>query len=297
MIAAFVVGKNDLLSVPDKVQMEAVLRQKPDAQHRFLINDTGLVFYPQVDRPPFDDLRVRKALHLAIDRQGLVKQITFGEGSIDPPLMPGWRKGWAIPQEELLQQPGYRQPKDQDLAEARRLLAEAGHGQGLKFKLMYRADGVAVPRVAVAAEPHWRAVGVQAELEPVEAAVAGKREQDRQFEITLRASVKANFAGLDARYHSRGSLNQNGTNDPKLDSLIERFNAALDEGERRRLGLELQQYLLEQLYTIPTINLAVGGMWQPWVKDYALSQATAVMPHFPIVSRWWLDQKLMPKDR
>src|SRR5262245_19777932 len=42
----------------------------------------------------------------------------------------------ALPQEEIAKLPGYRQPKDQDITEARQLLAEAGLGSGFAFEMM-----------------------------------------------------------------------------------------------------------------------------------------------------------------
>lgn len=87
-----------------------------------------------VKREPFTDIRVRKAFHLAIDRQGMVLAILGGAGDVAGPLSPRVFAKEAIPQEELLRLPGYRQPKDEDIAEAKRLLAEAGYASGLSLK-------------------------------------------------------------------------------------------------------------------------------------------------------------------
>ncbi|PPR69723.1 MAG: DNA polymerase IV 1, partial [Alphaproteobacteria bacterium MarineAlpha3_Bin1] len=74
------------------------------------------------NRPPFDDYRVRKALFLAFDRQAGIDLIEVGNGGIGV-IMPCHLGGFCA--DELKDWPGYRYPKDQDIAEAKRLLAEA----------------------------------------------------------------------------------------------------------------------------------------------------------------------------
>ena len=295
--AAFVAGKADLLASADKAELDGVLKQRPDARFLGQIAGYTLPLYLRVDRPPFNDVRVRRAMHLAVDRQALLKTATFGEGSIDPPFVPGWRTGLALPQEELLAMPGYRQPKDQDRAEAKRLLAEAGYANGLSFKLEYNSQGIAPPRIAVGVEPSLKAVGLNVELEPLETGLSNKREREGDFDAAAFVTVSDNFARLYEYNHSKGSMNSAHIADPKLDQLIDAFNAALTEAERRRTAQEMQRYMLDQVYSIPTVNLAAFGLWQPWVKDYILSHGPVVRPIQATVSRLWLDPALLPKDR
>ena len=84
----------------------------------------------RVDRPPFDDLRVRRALHLALDRPALVARTLEGWGEPASQLASPGTVGFA---------PAIRAPA-RDLPEARRLLAEAGHPRGLSVTLEFRED-------------------------------------------------------------------------------------------------------------------------------------------------------------
>ncbi|MDP2951789.1 MAG: ABC transporter substrate-binding protein, partial [Chloroflexota bacterium] len=86
-------------------------------------------------RAPWSDVRVRQAVNLAYDRQAAIKVARKGDGTLGAHFLPG--SGWEIPEQELLKLPGYRQPKDQDIAEAKRLLAEAGFPQGFKTTMLY----------------------------------------------------------------------------------------------------------------------------------------------------------------
>ena len=85
-------------------------------------------------RPPLDDARVRKAIYLALDREEISDVATAGTGAAGSFFPPGYANTF----EEIAQLPGFRQPKDQDVAEAKRLLAEAGFPDG--FKLTFNVD-------------------------------------------------------------------------------------------------------------------------------------------------------------
>ena len=98
---------------------------------------TYLVFH--MNKPPFQDARVRRAVFLAIDRHELTKIVRCAEsfgcfGSVGT-FLPN--KGGKIVEspEDLAQAKGWRRPKDQDLAEAKALMAAAGHANGFKATL------------------------------------------------------------------------------------------------------------------------------------------------------------------
>src|SRR4029453_16900159 len=89
-----------------------------------------------MNKPPFQDVRVRRAIFLAVDRQELTKDVRWGEsfgcfGSVGT-FLPN--KGGKIVEspEDLAQTKGWRQPKTQDLGEAKALLAAAGYPNGFK---------------------------------------------------------------------------------------------------------------------------------------------------------------------
>ena len=79
-------------------------------------------------RPPLDDIRVRRAVHIGIDRREMLALIS-GDRAHYPPtyyLPTGLGGMWSLPDEDILQIPGFREPKQQDFDEAARLFSEAG---------------------------------------------------------------------------------------------------------------------------------------------------------------------------
>ena len=101
---------------------------RADERLRILDSETGmwLPFTMRVDAPPFDDVRVRQAFRLAIDRQQMIDQVFSGHGFVGNDMYAVYDPGYPddLPQRE------------QDVEEAKRLLAEAGYPDGLDVELV-----------------------------------------------------------------------------------------------------------------------------------------------------------------
>jgi peptide/nickel transport system substrate-binding protein len=97
-------------------------------------NGVNQTFIMNTKRAPFDDIRVRRAVFLALDRQDYLDKVWRGQGVAGAVLDPAIYGDVAIPMEEVNKQPGIRQPKDEDIAEAKRLMAEAGFADGITLE-------------------------------------------------------------------------------------------------------------------------------------------------------------------
>src|SRR5207302_1318333 len=75
-----------------------------------------------------------------------------GEGLQTGPLVQPGKTGASIPEEELMKLPGYRQPKDQDIAEAKRLMRDAGFPEGFKTSIVFAASVAVSPPAAEATQ-------------------------------------------------------------------------------------------------------------------------------------------------
>ena len=108
----------------DKLKVEelsgikhVVARKSPNYWNRCLLL--------RVDREPFDDERLCKAVDLAVDRQDLIDKAAFGEGFFNGPVSPSLEY-WSLPQDEV------RDFYKVDLTEAKRLVEAAGYGDGIE---------------------------------------------------------------------------------------------------------------------------------------------------------------------
>ncbi len=296
MTAAFQAKQNDVLKVTDKVQFDTLKRLSPQMGSQVFLRDIIDWVYMRVDRPPFSDVRVRQAVHLGIDRPQMVEALTFGLGIANPPAVNGGRKGWVISQEELKALPGWRQPKDPDLAEAKRLLGEAGFGQGLKFTTKYFPTHSVSSKEAEVAAQQLKRIGVEMELQPTEVGIFQKAFKEGEFETAIESAVQyAPERDWNNYLHSKGAGNSFGIKDAEIDRLVEAQAGELDVAKRQQLFLAIQRLMLEKMYTIPLITHVGFTLWQPyvhgWIDNYAGQAANQVWDQL------WVNVKDVPKDR
>ncbi|MBI2906086.1 MAG: ABC transporter substrate-binding protein [Chloroflexi bacterium] len=194
---------------------------------------------------PTKDLRVRRAVSMAVDRQLAVKVLAQGRGSVGASMMPG--SEWAIPEDELLKMPGYRQPKDADIAEAKKLLAEAGYPDGFETTLPVR-QGRSYENDAVFMKDQLARISIKANLLVQDYAVWSKtRTSTDSFDMlpigsALRYPDPDDFTRY---YHSKGSFNFGKLNSPEVDELFSKQARTMDRAERKKVALELQRKLLD----------------------------------------------------
>ena len=209
-----------------------------------------------VQKPPFDDIRVRQALSLAIDRWGgaealsriaLVRHV----GGI---LRPGYE--YAATDEELEALPGFGRDVEANRAEARRLLEEAGYPD-LSFTFTNRNVPMPYTPVGVFLIDQWRQIGVTVEHEQLETRLYTDKLLGNELEAGL--DFACDFMDEPSiqliKYISAdtSAINYTGSIDETLDRLYEEQSRELDPAKRRELIREFEKHLLTQAYQFPTI--------------------------------------------
>jgi peptide/nickel transport system substrate-binding protein len=210
---------------------------------------------------PFNDIRIRQALTLGLDRY-TASRVLYGITGLK--LVGGlMRPGseWALPEAELQKLPGFWKDADKSRAEAKRLLAEAGYPNGLKVTLKNRNVKLPYQDFAVFAIQEWRKIGIEAENRPLETAAWFNDGQNTgNFELIVAPTVEFmddpdQFLG---RYVTGSTQNWGRLSDPRLDDLFSRQARTLDQVERQKLVAELQRVVLENAYYMP-------GLW--WMRN------------------------------
>ena len=198
---------------------------------------------------PWGDPRLRKAIHLAADRQQVMDFIWAGEAAMTAPVGPAIKK-WALPYEELLTLPGYRTAaaeREEDLALARQLYEEAGSPE-LEFTFAdvpdyikdFAPDFVDGLRLSIGANV--------------------KDEVIRSYPIIAEQLLKGcdqmkatwgfdnGWIDLDdwlyPYFKTGASKNSFGVSDPEMDKLLDAQRREFDEEKRREIGFQIQRYLL-----------------------------------------------------
>ena len=194
--------------------------------------------------------------------------------------------------------PGYNPTtKQQDIAEAKRLLTEAGYPNGFSDKLLYSKSTSTTPPIAEMAVSQLKnALNINLALEGLDAAVYQSRDVKSEYNVQM-ALVARMELNVSERFHSKAAYNTGKVSDPELDRLIDQFDASEDATKRKALARDIQRVLQEKMYAIPTIENPFYPLSHPWLKNYNFSYG---QPH--AIPWWqgsdtWMDLEIMPANR
>ncbi len=247
-LAALQTGQLDV-SVPlemTKVMAETVRQNAPS----LVVTETGQNGSDNVilnhKRPPFDDVSLRRAISLALDRDAYVQGVRHGGAVVGAALMPRPFGVWGLLDKDLRTLPGYRGPS-QDKAEARRLLAAAGFGPGkpLRVELATRAFAIYVDLASFVAD-QLRQVGVEATVKQIETAqwFPALARRDYQIGANLTAAgIDDPDAYLYENYKCGAARNYTDYCSEEVDRLIDLQSHELDRDKRLKLVWEIQRKL------------------------------------------------------
>ena len=208
-----------------------------------------------VEKEPFDDPRVRKALSLAVDRWNgaeALSKIAFVR-RVGGVLRPGY--DLATPDEDLESLPGFGRDVEAAREEARRLLAEAGQSD-LKFTFTNRNISVPYEAVGVFLVDQWRQIGVDAVNDPLPTAEylaklrGGNAEAGLDFVCDFMD--EPNLQLLKYISTDNSSINYGQYTDRYLDELFEKQIRARTKEERVAILRQFEHHVMEQAYNVPT---------------------------------------------
>lgn len=263
-IAAFRTGQADAISSLSPEEIAQLQKTNPDITIFEALFATQEQLYMNMEREPFTDLRVRKAISKAVDRKSMVKAI-YGGGETSGPVNPSLGD-WALSLEEREELLSYN-PE-----EAKKLLAEAGYSNGFDTTMIVtNGYGEQLVRVAQWVAEDLRNIGINVEIEIVEyAAYFSERwpNVDYDMGIGYQTYFQEPDEWLRTQLHTNGSRNWYNISDPKLDKMLDEQRTILDVEERKQYVYEIQRYVLENLMNpIPLTSYYTRTPRQPYVRD------------------------------
>ena len=255
-----------------RIDLELARQRKPGLQTAeytwFVSNVTGL----RIDRPPFNDVRVRRALSRANNPAEIFEALALSQGHWVPnPVVPAAFADWAIPIDQL--GPEGRKLYEHNPAEAKRLLAEAGYANGLKTTVEapgtgYGPDFLDFVQITV---KNWKAAGIDAELRLKEygafisSTIYGKF--DHMF-LGLRGTWADPEAYFYRSYMPGQPQNVMNVNDPKLTEMIKRQRRTFDVAKRKQIVYDIQVYLAEHALFGLNGSTKIVSAWDAHIRNY-----------------------------
>ncbi|MFH2706917.1 ABC transporter substrate-binding protein [Klebsiella aerogenes] len=218
-------------------------------------------------KPPFNDPRVRRALNMGLDKDIIADKV-MGQGQ---------RPAWLISQPDIggvtLKQPDYASwPRDKRIAEAKKLLNEAGFNEShpLVFNLLYNTSETH-QRIAIAASSMWKKnLGVEAKLQNQEWKTMLDTMHTHNFDAVRYAWIADydDAASFLNNFRTGDSENTSQYSNPAYDKALHDAAKAADTAARGKFYQQAEDLLAEDVPAIPVYHYVRTHLVKPWVGGF-----------------------------
>ena len=293
-VLAFVAGEFDLTFVGDITVplMKDVTVQAPAAICALAPTNVPINILVNRDRPPFDNVQLRRAMALSLDRQSYIDIVSGGKSSIAGNMMPPPEGRWGMPHEMLLKLPSYSPDVAAQQADARKIMQSLGYGPGNRLKLKVSTRDFATYRdPAVIFVDQLNKVHFDAELEVIESSIWHNRLVKKDYTVALNTSgvgIDDPDAVLKGAYACNSEANYTNYCTPQVDKLLAEQSQQADAEKRKAIVWEIERVLAEDVARPIVYHNRSGTCWQPHLKGFVLHENS-------IYNAWrfdnvWLDK-------
>ncbi len=220
--------------------------------------------YMNMKKPPLNDPRVRRAMHLALDRHALIDVLK----DIAPMMVGGFVypfHEYSTPREELFKRLGYQKDPKPAIQEAKRLMAEAGHANGIKNLTFLVRDIISFRHWSVAIQAMLKeTLNIETNLRTVQIAQWFDEAAAGNFDITISAVVSTLMDPSDyftAWYGKDGPQNYSFWTNEQFHTLARQIEHEVDEAKRKTMVRQAEA-ILEQ--DPPLLPIAYEKIYDAW---------------------------------
>ncbi len=295
MLTALRTGKVDVL---ESVRWSAVAELKKNApalKWKRWVNTGGTFIAMRVDTKPFDDIRVRRAMNMAVNKQEIVKSYYGGNAELfGYPMHPDYS--------------GYYEPLDkmpvaaQELfaynpEKAKALLAEAGLPKGFSFKMQVCSCSPDHMDLAPLIAAYLEKVGVKMEIQPMEygAFLSAMTTKTNAAGYMMQNGHTNPTTSIRKSFVTKQTWNPSQYTDPEMDRRMAETYAEPDESKRQLLVKLMTRDIVEKAPYIWLPTPQVYTAWWPWVKNYDGELRVGSERPGPIHARMWIDEAMKKK--
>ena len=294
-------GKIDIMDEVTLQQAQSIKKTNPEILQIPIPTGTTSTIDPRNDKAPFNDIRVRKAMQMAIDLPTIAS--TYYRGTVDPypsSLTSIYLKGWGLPYSEWPQD--LKNEYTYNPAIARKLLSEAGYPGGFKTNIV--ADGTFDLDLLPVIKSYFADVGIDMEIRPMDAATfndfvrVGRKHDQLAYDGGALGRTHVPMMQLH-RFHTGDSTsNSLMVSDPIFDAFYPKAMAATTVDEVKQLLRDANERVARQHYAISLLTPKTYDLCQPWVKGYdgqfgsTCGRMGSPQRLFFFPARFWIDRKL-----
>jgi peptide/nickel transport system substrate-binding protein len=241
---------------------------------------------------PFDDVRVRRAVNLVLDKPGLIEAVSESVGTE--------RAGWVLPTDPHFQeywakareQPGWRSPTAEDRAEAKRLMQDAGYAQGLKgLDFVVRDIPFQLAWAPMVQDMLKRELKIESTIRPVASGVWYEEASSGHYDLTIHAygvtlPHVADYWGNS--FKSDGGYNFMPYSNPEFDAIVAATARESDPAKLRALIEQGIQILDRDVPSIVFSSAYIALAWWDNVQGHSTATKGANFWEGMRNETWWL---------
>ncbi len=291
-ILTFVAGQADMTGGPNTVNANArkdIRAQSPKAVCEVAAGNVTASLLINHKAPPFDNLKVRRAISLALDRREFVKAMQ-GDARLGGFVMSPPFGNWGLTPEQLEAVPGFGKDVERNRAQARKLMAEAGYGPNNKLKVNYivRQGTSSFLVGASLVADQLRSIYIEGELEQKEYTVLTgmliKGAYTLAFDRTGTAIDDPDNVFYEM-FKCASVRNYSKYCNREVEAKIEEQSAAVDPVKRKNLVQALDLLLQQDVARAVLFQPISTACWHPYVKGY-LRATNGNYTHYRLEDVW-----------
>jgi peptide/nickel transport system substrate-binding protein len=286
-------GKIDYIDRVPRLQGKNLLQTNPELKYTKSARDADrLQVFWRTDTEPFNDVRVRQALFMALDWDALVNDYFDGEAvKLTWPYY-SYHKGYYTPLEELPEE--LQQLYEYHPDKSRQLLAEAGYPNGFKTNVINYQ--VLVEPLSLIKD-YWANIGVDLEIRVMEPGAYGALFYGKKYDALIASQGTYGNAAPEMtwrQFSKPGHIyNCSMIDDSYINEQYAKVCNTMDLDEQKRIMKELGVYYIEQCYALNFPSAYSFTFWQPWLigQSGELYSGPYWNQYFPL-QYCWVDREL-----
>ncbi len=294
-LTALRTAKLDLLEGVRWSAVEELKKNAPALKWKRWVDTGGTFLAMRVDTKPFDDIRVRRALNMAVNKHEIVSSYYGGNAVLfGYPMHPDYAGYYELLEKmPVAAQELFTYNPDK----ARALLAEAGYAKGFGFKVQVCSCNPDHMDLLPLVAAYLDKVGVKVEIQPMEygaflSAMTTKTNASGYF---MRNGHTNPTTSIRKSFVTKQTWNPAQYSDPEFDKRMAAVYLERDEGKRQLLIKLMTRDIVEKAPYIWLPTPAGYSAWWPWVKNYDGELRAGSERPGPIHARMWIDQPMKKK--
>ena len=221
-------------------------------------------------KKPWNDVKVRQAINKAINRQDIIDKVYGGEAELSGPVPPGYGD-WFVPASELAST-FYKQ----DVAGAKKLMADAGFASGFPVTLQSISAPRATTQIAEILREQLKAIGIDVTVQPLEIGTFAKNNGDGTYEWHSTArGMRGDVSGFVNDFN-KGTGNYEkwftgGYDNAELNKLYADGLTTTDQAKRKPIYRRIQEIVLTEVPHMYTVQNKKFQIIRPRLKNMYVS--------------------------